>query len=283
MSTPNGQNHFYDLFNYAKSGHSTEHYASLLSIDDTKVLDESHIDRLRNEGVPEDFIHQEYFCSFTRGAEGSYYGKYIQEARDQERITWLPIVPDLPVLTAWDIGIGDANAIWIVQPLQNGKINCLHYVEEAGRSLGQHIQYLENWKAKHKAIWGRHFVPHDMVNKEYSSGLQRIDAARNLGYEMTLVPRLRIDEGIQAVREILPLCNFHDKECHRGIKCLDFYRKKWNDTGKVYYDEPFHDQWSHGADAFRMLAVGLKKFGNSAVGKLSGDAIKEMRIRNIGY
>mgnify|MGYP003351653460 CR=1 FL=1 len=44
------------------------------------------------EGVPEDFILQEYMCSFTRGAEGSYYGKLIQKARDENRICDLPII-----------------------------------------------------------------------------------------------------------------------------------------------------------------------------------------------
>jgi hypothetical protein len=280
-STPNGQNHFYHLYNHAKNN-PKEYFAKVLTIDDTSVFQESFITSKRDEGIPEDFIQQEYFCSFTRGAEGSYYGKLIQNARDNDRITNLSISGDLPCHTAWDIGIGDSSAIWIFQTLQNGKINVLHYYENNGEGLEHYIRYLDRWKDKHKAIWGTHYVPHDMQNREFTSGVDRLTAARNFGYNMQVIPRKSIDEGIQAVRSLLPHCSFDVKECERGIKCLDFYRKKWNDTLKVYYDDPLHDQWSHGADAFRMAAIGVKAFGTS-VNRLTADSIKEMRQKNLGY
>lgn len=99
ISTPNGQNHFYELYNHACN--DPDYFASLMSIEDTETIPLKHIENLRAEGVPEDFIQQEYFVSFTRGAEGSYYGKYIQRARDENRITNLPLIDDLPCHTAW--------------------------------------------------------------------------------------------------------------------------------------------------------------------------------------
>jgi len=283
LSTPNGQNHFYQLCNYAKSQHNADYHYSLLSIEDTDVLDKSHIEKLRGEGIPEDFIQQEYYCSFTRGAEGSYYGKLIQAARDDDRITSLNISSDILCHTAWDIGIGDSTGIWIFQILQNSKINFLQYYENSGEGLEHYIRYLEDWKSKKGAIFGTHYVPHDMQNREFTSGVDRLTTARQLGIAMLAVPRKPIDEGIQAVRSILPHCSFDAKGCERGIKCLDFYRKKWNDSLKVYYDEPLHDQWSHGADAFRTGAVGIKALSPGSLGKLSAESIKEMRQRNLGY
>jgi hypothetical protein len=282
LSTPNGQNHFYQLYNYAASNHSRDYFASKLSIEDTCVLGNDHIEKLRAEGIPEDFIHQEYYCSFTRGAEGSYYGKYIQESRDEDRITSLKVSTDLPVNTAWDIGIGDSTAIWFFQILNNGKVNVLHYYENNNESLEHYIKYIDNWKSKHNAILGKHFVPHDMQNREFTSGVDRLSTARDMGITMQVIPRKPIEEGIQAVRSLLPHCSFDAKGCEQGIKCLDFYHKKWNEALKVYYDEPLHDRWSHGADAFRMAAIGIKGFGGS-VNKLSADSIKEMRVRNFGY
>lgn len=282
LSTPNGQNHFYKLFNYASSGHDPQYFANKLSIEDTKVLGPDHIDRLRGEQIPEDFIQQEYFCSFTRGAEGSYYGKLIQQARDEERLTNLNLIPDLPCNTCWDIGYGDSTAIWIFQCLPNGKVNFVDYYENHNASLEHYLKHLDNWKAKYNAIWGIHFVPFDMKNKEFSSGIDRAEVALRLGYKMTIVPRHSIEEGIQAVRSMLPQCSFDDKRCKRGIDCLDFYRKKWNESLKVYYDEPLHDQWSHGADAFRYGITGIKTLGTSTQ-FLSPEKIKEMRQRNLGY
>jgi hypothetical protein len=283
LSTPNGQNHFYDLFNYAQSGHKPDYFSSKLTIEDTKVLEEDHLDKLRSEGIPEDFILQEYMCDFKRGAEGSYYGKLIQSARDDNRIYNARINLDLPCHTSWDIGIGDSSAIWIFQTLLNGTTVFLHYYQNNNEGLEHYIRYLDRWKDANKAVWGTHYVPHDMKNREFTSGVDRLSAARNMGYNMTIVPMKLIEEGIQACRSLIPHCSFHATECKKGIQCLDMYHKKWNDSLKVYYDEPLHDRWSHGADAFRMAAIGIKALGTQTTHKLSADSIKEMRQRNLGY
>lgn len=281
VSTPNGQNHFYREYNYANSGHRPDYYASIVTNDDTHIHTLEHIEELRDKGKPEDFIQQEYFCSFTRGAQGSYYGAYIQQARDSGRISDIRVSKDIVVHTAWDIGIGDASAIWLYQLMPGNSYNLLHYYENNNEGLAHYIQYLDEWKRKHGIIWGKHFVPHDMKNREFTSGVDRVTKARELGYDMTVIPAEKLGPGIEAVRSILPHCTFNGKECRRGIDCLDFYRKKWNDSLKVYYDEPLHDQYSHGADAFRMMAIGVKMFGGD--GKLTADQIKEYRMKHMGY
>ena len=281
LSTPNGQNHFYHLYNYAASGESKDYFSSMLTINDTKTLPASHIDNLRQEGIPEDFIQQEYYCSFTRGSEGSYYGKQIQAARNDSRICRLSILIELPVHTAWDIGVGDSTAIFFYQIQSNGNLRVLHFYENNGEGLEHYLRYLDQWKARHGCIYGSHYVPHDMSVREFGTGEKRLDTARKLGYSMTVVPKSAVDEGIQSVRALLPRCSFEQTECKAGIAALDFYRKKWNDTLKVYYDEPLHDRYSHGADAFRYLACALKAFGSS--GTLTKESINEMRYRNLGY
>lgn len=260
LSTPNGKNHFYDLLQNAKND-PKNYYASVLTIEDTKSLPLEHMEMLRKEGIPEDFIQQEYYCSFIRGSQGSYYGKLIQKARDEDRITKLPIIPDLPCHTAWDIGIGDATSIWIFQALRNGSYNFIQYYENQGEGLEHYVKFLNQYKRDKDIEWGKHFVPHDMQNREFTSGVDRLSTARDFGYEMTIVPKKSIEEGIQAVRSLLSLCSFDVDKCAYGVKCLDFYQKKYNENLKVYYDEPLHNRWSHGADAFRMFAVGAKGIG----------------------
>lgn len=282
LSTPNGKNHFYDLFNYASSGHDKNFFASRITNDDTHINTDEEIQRLRDQGRPEDFIQQEIYCDFNRGAEGSYYGKLIQKARDEDRITEIKIREELPVHTAWDIGIGDSTAIWLFQCLANGNINWVAYYENNGEGLEHYLQWLDKWKNENKIQFGTHYVPHDMANREFTSGVDRLTTARELGFTMVCVPKKSIDEGIQTVRSTLPHCIFHSKNCKSGIACLDFYRKKWNETLKVYYDTPLHDKYSHGADAFRMACVGLKALGQGP-NKLSPEKIREMREKNWGY
>lgn len=281
LSTPNGQNHFYHLYNYAESKQSADYFASKLTIADSKALPLSHLDELRKEGVPDDFIEQEYNCSFTRGAEGSYYGKYIQAARDEGRICSVTVLRDRPVHTAWDIGYGDSTAIFFFQKAPNNKIHVVDYYENHGEGLPHYLEYLDRWKSKNGIIYGTHFVPHDIKQGDFGSGHVRLEIARGLGYEMTPVPKISVEEGIQSVRSLLPQCVFDEKNAKRGINCLDFYRKKYNEALKVYNDTPMHDQWSHGADAFRYLAVGLRVFSDS--NKVSSQWITEKRQQYLGY
>lgn len=270
LSTPNGQNHFYQLYNHAVAN-PDKYFSSFLTIDDTHTISKEHIEDLRKEGVPEDFIQQEYYCSFTRGAEGSYYGKLIQKARDEDRICSLPIIPDLPCHTAFDIGIGDSTSIWIFQTLNNGTLNFVQYYENHGEGLQHYIDYLNNWKTRKGIIWGRHFVPHDMENREFTSGVDRLSSMRDYGYDALVIPKKPLAEGIQAVRATLPLSSFDVNGCGHGVKCLDFYHKKYNDALKVYYDDPVHDKWSHGADAFRYACMGIRIHGTGSGGSLEND------------
>jgi len=276
LSTPNGKNHFYHLYNYAVEHPDEGYFASLISNEDTKIYDESFFKELRDQGKSEDFIQQEYFCSFSRGAQGSYYGKYIEKAREEDRICALNMGDGLPVCTSWDIGISDSTAIFIFQVLKNGNVNILDYYENHGEGLPHYLKYLDRFKEKTGCIWGKHFVPHDMGNRQYESGNDLIFIARDLGYVMTIVPRKSLEEGIEAVRALLPHCSFHREKAKFGINALEFYHKKWNDSLKVYFEEPCHDSSSHGADSFRYLALGLKAYGATNDSKIPKDYLKEM-------
>lgn len=280
VSTPNGQNHFYDLYNYAVK-HPEDFFSSLLTVKETNTVSEQDIEIVRGKGTPEDFIQQEFYCSFTRGAQGSYYGKLIQKAREENRITELSVNPSLPCYTAWDIGIGDSTALWIFQPLENGKYNFVHYYENHGENIEHYCKYLDSWKSKHDIIWGRHFVPHDMKNDEFIAGIDRVEAARRLGFNVDVLERIGVDEGINMSRSILPFCNFDVLHCKHGIKALDLYCKKYNDILKVYYDTPLHNQYSHGADAFRYACQGIKTFG-TALSSMTPEKLRQLQAK-AGY
>lgn len=260
ISTPNGQNHFYQLYNHAKEN-TKDYFCSLATVKDANSVDDKYIENLRNEGVPEDFIQQEYYCSFTRGAEGSYYGKQIQRARDENRICDLPIDENLPVYTAWDIGFHDSTSIWWFQIRPGGYYNFVEYYENHGEGLKHYIDKVNEFRERNKITYANHYAPHDMANSEFTSGDVRVNTAREFGYNFTVLDRDRLADGIQAVRSILNNSFFDGQKCKRGIECLDFYCKKWNDAMKRYEDKPLHNSYSHGADSFRYASMGIKKYG----------------------
>lgn len=186
--------------------------------------------------------------------EGAYYDKYISQARVEKRICRVPYDHSLPVHTAWDLGYNDSNAIWYFQVYGNGKeIRLIDYDEGSGESLMHWIKIVK----EKPYIYEMHLAPHDILAHEYSSGVSRQVSARKMGISLVAVPRAEINPGIDAVRNMLNRCWFDEKKCARGIKCLENYRKEWDERFACWKMKPRHDEYSHGADAFRTLAVGL--------------------------
>ena len=112
-STPNGKNHFYELFNVAKG--SDNWFNQKLTIEDTWVVSKEYIEQERNEGMSEEMIQQEFYCSFDVGAIGSYYADQINDARNQKRILQLPFSKSTPIDVYFDLWRNDATSIWFKQ------------------------------------------------------------------------------------------------------------------------------------------------------------------------
>lgn len=83
----------------------------------------------------------------------------------------------------------------------------------------------------------------------------RIEIMLEIGRKPQLVPLHHVPDGISAVRKTIPLCSF-DTKAAQGLRALRNYRRQWNDDRKIFADAPLHDWSSHGADAFRTLAMG---------------------------
>jgi phage terminase large subunit len=52
---------------------------------------------------------------FHRSISGAYFGKQMQDAEAQGRITSVERLEDRPVHTAWDLGVSDYTSIWAYQ------------------------------------------------------------------------------------------------------------------------------------------------------------------------
>ena len=94
--------------------------------------------------------------------------------------------------------------------------------------------------------------------RELGTGISRKDRAEQLGIRpVEVVPNnISVEEGIDAVRAVLPVCWFDKEKCEQGLNALANYRKEWDEDRREFKARPYHDWSSHGADAFRMFAVG---------------------------
>ena len=107
------------LYQMAKS--VNEWFCQNLTVKDTKradgtpVINPDIIEQERLEGMEEALIQQEFYRLIRGTDSGAYFADQIAAAKDQGRVTRLPIEPSLNVHTAWDLGISDAMSIWLFQ------------------------------------------------------------------------------------------------------------------------------------------------------------------------
>ena len=252
--TPRGSNHGKDLYEMAKN--NKDWFCQLLTVDDTKILSPELIQKEREEGMSEDMIQQEYYCSFTLGIEGAYYAKYMQDARDEDRIGRVAWKKQSRVNTAWDLGYGDSTSIIFFQVIGN-EIHIIDYYENHGEGLPHYVKVL----ADKPYLYKDHFAPHDIDSHAFSSGMSAREVGLGLGIKFIVLPtlKIRLEEGIEALRGIFPRIYIDEINCKYLIKCLENYRKEFDTRLEVYKDRPLHNKFSHGADAARYLAIAIKR------------------------
>lgn len=256
LGTPAGHNHFFDLLEQAKSevGEGSEDwYFNVVKASESGLVKQEELDAARSMMTPEQY-EQEFECSFTASIIGAYYGKLLEKADEDSRITTVPYDPAYPVHTAWDLGINDSTAIWFAQAYRSGTVHVIDYYENSGVGLDHYAEILRQ-KDYH---WGDHLAPHDIEVRELGSGKSRIETAFNLGIRFRVIPKMKVIDGINAARLMIPRCYFDKDKTHVGVEMLRQYRQEWDEKRKVFRDHPKHDFTSHSADAFRYLAIGLE-------------------------
>lgn len=265
-STPRGQNHFSKILKHAQANpcndlnhpQPNEWYWQHETAKTLKVLTPEELRQMRDELQDEALFQQEAFCSFTSPMQGSYYDRQMKYLRSQNRITKVPPETRLPCHTAWDLGIADSTVIWFFQ--QYGQeVRVINHYEMSGESLSAHIRYLKEYASTHNLTYGKHYAPHDIAVREFTSGKSRIETARELGLRFEPVQKHSVEDGIEAVRNILQSCWFDGESCERGLDALTSYRKEWDSSRACFKSRPVHDWTSHSADAFRILAWGIRR------------------------
>lgn len=252
IGTPKGHNDFYDTYQRALANPG-EWYSAIHKASETGLIPEAELQAARRS-MTEDQYAQEYECSFEAAIQGAYYGKEMAEAEREKRICRVPYDKATDVITAWDLGIGDATAIWFCQQVGQ-EYHLIDYVENSGVGLDWYAGELKS----RPYVYAGHLLPHDVEAKELGTGKSRKEVLEQLGIKVMVAPKLRVEDGISAVRLVLNRCWFDADKCRRGIEALKQYRTEFDEQRKVFRDKPLHDWTSHGADAMRYLFTGIKK------------------------
>jgi len=217
-----------------------------------KVLSD---ERLHDKETRPDFYDHIWEGEFLTFSEGAYYSAEMREAKAEGRIREVKYNPAKGVITAWDLGIGDSTSIWFAQFIGT-EVHLIDYYEASGVGLDHYAKILQD----KGYVYDQHILPHDVRVKELGSGMSRLEVLADLGIrQVEIAPQLAIDDGIQAVRSMLTRCWFDEVKSEKGIDCLVNYSRDWDENGKTWRLRPRHDWASHGADAFRYLAIGYRE------------------------
>jgi phage terminase large subunit len=252
IGTPAGRDWFYQIDLDDNGDELPGWFRLTIKATESGIINPSELESLRT-GMSEEQFAQEFECSFEAAVVGAYYGKLMQQAEADKRITGVPYEPTAQVWTAWDLGMRDATAIWFCQ-IVGREIHVIDYYESSGADLAHYVGQLRS----RDYIYGGHIVPHDAQAKELGTGKSRLEVLESLGVNnISVAPMHRVEDGINAVRVMLPKCWFDAKKCSRGIDAMRLYRSEYDDKLQSFKPRPVHDWTSHAADAFRYLAMTL--------------------------
>ena len=258
IGTPKGRNAFFGIMHgddiFGGAVNDSDWFAMTLKASETKLVADEELEAMRKVLTPEQY-EQELECSFDAAIVGAYYGRDMALLETQKRIMRVPWEPSLPVYTAWDLGLDDATAIWFAQ-LAGSEVRLIDYYEANNTALSEVARVIRNEKPY---TYAEHYLPHDVQIREMMTNKSRKESLEALQIRNIVVtPAERVEEGINAARMMLPKCVFDAEQCKRGVEALKQYRREWDDKLKTFRLRPLHDWTSHGADAFRYLAMNLK-------------------------
>ena len=253
LGTPKGHNAFYEKYEEAVA--NDDWLAAVYRASETSILDQEELDAAKVM-MSRDQYAQEFECSWNANVPGAVYGKELEEAQADGRVTNVPYNPASKVNTFWDLGIGDSTSIWFTQNVGRA-VHVIDYYEARGEGLPHYCKVLSS----KNYLYGEHNAPHDIEVRELGTGKSRREIAWDLGLNFRVVPKLPIEDGIHAAQMLIPRLYFDREKCKYGLECLRQYHRAYNERTRSFRATPVHDYSSHAADAFRYLAVGLREEG----------------------
>jgi len=187
--------------------------------------------------------------------DGAVFAREMQMAELEERITKVRYDPTKPVHAVFDLGWADSTSIWFVQFIAQ-EIRFIRYIEDSQQTMSHYLALMQTFGYVYDTLW----LPHDAQNKTLAAQGRTIEEiVRNAGFKTKIIPRTSIVDSINASRTMFRNCYFDRDNCYDGLQCLRHYKYEVDPETKAFSKNPLHDQYSHGADAFRMVALGVQE------------------------
>jgi phage terminase large subunit len=220
----------------------------------SEALDNARKHMERTE--PEKYAHV-YMGKPNSAAAGAIYSNEMEKLG--ARVTNIPYDPMMKVHTIWDLGWNDQTSIIFVQR-NLSEVRIIDYYEENHLSMAEHVSAL-NAKGYN---YGTDWIPWDGAEERYRLTDPKNSPEgilRKLQRKVAIVDKLDVESGIKKARLVFPRCYFDKAKTVRLRECLKRYCRAIPRSTEEPA-KPLHDEYSHGADAFRYLAVAVDRMKN---------------------
>jgi phage terminase large subunit len=183
--------------------------------------------------------------------DGAIFAQEMQVAELDGRITKVNYDPTKPVHAIFDLGWADSTAIWFLQFI-GMETRLIRYHEDNQKTISHYLALMQTYGYMYDTLW----LPHDAQNKTLASNGKSIEEiVRAAGHKTRIIERTPIVDSINAARTIFRNCWFDRENCYDGLQCLRHYRYEVDPETGQFSRNPLHDQYSHGADAFRYIGL----------------------------
>ena len=240
----------FDVDGSTRIAHFSNIYDNPHLLGDTEYV--SYLENLKGE-LREQWLNGKFVFGAKEGAvfanQLKPYEKNVQE---------FEIDINYPVNTVWDLGVSDDTTIIFYQTI-NDVTYIIHAYSNNGQGLHYYINYLTEFKNQNYIQYGDHWLPHDIEQRELTTGTSRIVTMRKMGIYPKVTPKVSIQEGIQKARQMIPYLRFRKGHTEDLLDALNNYHYEFDEVKGVLSNKPVHDRSSHYADAFRYMGVNFRQ------------------------
>ena len=208
--------------------------------------------------------------------EGAIYAEEMVLAIKERRITLLPYDPMAKVHAIFDLGWNDSTSIVMVQKIGPSALAVIDYIEDSHQTIDYYAKELNDRRYN----WGEWYVPHDAEHKDLKTGTTiraLLQKMRKDKRKPKMIPNIAVESGIKMGRQALRVAYFDKIKCERLLECLKRYRRHVNNATNEP-GAPVHDEFSHGADAWRYVGVVASELSNEDMGSATSAPVVEFGV-----
>lgn len=205
--------------------------------------------------------------------QGAVYADEMREASTQGRIRnrdagGVPYDRSGVVDVICDLGKDNYSAL-IFKQIVAFEHRYIDYYQNRMKDVDHYTQVIKNRGYSIGTVW----LPHDAAAKRLGSKMSIEEQFKEkFPEQVRIIPRLSIEDGINAMRTIFPQSYFDEEKCADLLTCLRRYRYELlgmnAEMQPIFSRTPIHDEYSDGADAARYSGV-VSKMGRKAKGGLA--------------